>query len=273
MVTNPKLIFIGYTNIDINITPKGQTTLPGGAAYFAAIAASRILQPIGLVTRIGTDFDPKFLLTRVLAEGVHIISDKPTARSTQIYHSITDLTNRDITLDWGVAPDLNPLDIPNHWLKTAEIIHIATMPPLQQKKFLDYVKIHAPQVKISIDTDIFLLKNPSSKKKVEYNFKQANIVFANRKEYESLKITIDQVPEAIIKLDQEGAYLLQYGKIVMSVPAQNVEPIDPTGAGDIFAGTFLACRLQGKTDRQCLEQAVESATYSITKPGVMHLFQ
>lgn len=273
MDTIPKLIFIGYTNIDINITPKGQTTLPGGAAYFAAIAASRITRPIGLVTRIGTDFDPQFLLTRVLPEGIHIIADKPTAKSTQVYHSATDLTDRDISLDWGVAPDIHPLDIPNHWLSFAKILHIATMPPFQQKVFLDYLKIHAPQAKISIDTDIFLLKNPTSKKEVETNFRKADVIFANRREYESLRKIIDQAPEAIIKLDQEGARLLRHGKIIATAHTKRVEPMDSTGAGDIFAGTFLACRLQGETDEKCLGKAVEIATQSVTKYGVAHLFQ
>lgn len=273
MDRQPKLIFIGYTNIDINISPKGKTTLPGGAAYFAAIAASRVLQPIGLVTRIGNDFDPTFLLTRVLPEGIHVIPDKTTARSVQTYHSDSDLTNRDISLDWGVAPGLNPSDIPPAWLASAQIIHIATMPPLQQKTFLKYLKQHAPQAKISIDTDIFLLNNPASKKKVILNFQMADVVFANRREYESLKEIIDQKPEAIVKLDQDGARLLRHGKESIKVAAKKVEIVDPTGAGDILAGTFLACRLLGKSDKQSLSRATQTATDSATQSGVMHLFE
>jgi len=77
-----KLVIIGYTNIDINVTPSSTTTLPGGGAYFAAIAASRVINSVGLVTRIGKDYDPTFLLSRVLPDGVHISKDKVNARST-----------------------------------------------------------------------------------------------------------------------------------------------------------------------------------------------
>ncbi len=269
---NPEIVVIGYTNIDVNVTIHSTTTSPGGAAYFVALAASRILKPIGLVTRIGKDFDPAFLLKHVLSEGVHIIDDKPTAKSTQIYHSLTDLTQRSITLDWGVAPDLNPDDIPAEWIQQAKYIHIGTMPPKQQQVFTEYLKTVPTQAKISIDTDIAFLNDEENIKIITSNSAACDMVFANRREYQLLKPVLDDAKEAIIKQDSDGAYYMQHGKIMESVTTDKVKAVDVTGAGDIFAGTFIGCSALGKSTGECLQKAAQVATLAVAKDGIQHLF-
>lgn len=269
----PKLVVIGFTNIDVNITPSKETILPGGAAFFVAIAASLYLKNVGLVTRVGNDFDPDFLLKRVLKGGVKLIADKPTARSTQTYHSDTDLTQRSITLVGGVAQDLNPGDIPTGWLEHAEYIHIGTMPPAQQASFLKHVLLHRqPRAIISIDTDQFFFDQPTLIPIIENNFKQADLIFTNRVEYQHLKQIVDTHPWAVVKQDKGGAYILQEGKKVAEAAAPRVEAVDVTGAGDIFAGTFLAETIQGNGLQKSLESAVDQASKSVTAEGVMHLF-
>jgi len=268
----PELIVVGYTNIDINVTPSKKSIHPGGAAYFVAVASSLVLQPVGLVTRIGTDFDTTFLFQRVLTEGVHIIQDKPTAKSTQIYRSDTDLTDRDITLDWGVAPEVCPDDIPKQWLSHAKYIHIGTMPPKQQAPFLPYLRKHAPQAKISIDSDIFLLSDPQNVKTVTENFGNADIIFVNRREYEVLKDVVDIHPFVIFKKDKDGAVFLKKGTVVTETHAASINPVDVTGAGDILAGTFLAHLTHGDDVQTSLKEATIIATISVTKEGIEHLF-
>lgn len=269
---NPALIFVGHTNVDVNITPTGKTILPGGAAYFAALAASRILPNVGLVTRLGNDFDATFLLKHVLSDGVRKIADKQSTTSTNTYFSETDLTDRDMKLTIGVSADIVPEDFPEKWLTSAKYIHIATMPPLQQYPFLIYLKEKAPQAKLSIDTDIYLLKNEENIKLVERNFSLADIVFANRVEYKMLKNVIENGDEAIIKLDEEGARYMKDQKILAEVKANKVIPVDVTGAGDIFAGTFLAYRTKGESVAKSLQEATDAATESVTKVGIAHLF-
>lgn len=268
----PELIFIGHTNIDINITPHSKTVLPGGAAYFGALAASRILQPIGLVTRIGNDFDATFLLKHVLPEGVHKIPDKQSTTSTNTYFSETDLTDRDMKLTIGVSADIVPEDFPREWLRHAKYIHISTMPPLQQYLFIPFLREHAPQAKLTIDTDIYLLKDEAIIKLVEKNLSLADIVFANRVEYKILKETIENGHEAIVKLDEEGALYMKDKKTIADAKAKKVNPIDVTGAGDIFAGTFLAYRTKGESIEKSLQEATNAATESVTKEGINHLF-
>lgn len=270
----PKLVIIGYTNIDINITPKSQSTLPGGAAYFVACAASLLTSQVGLVTRVGYDFDPEFLLSRVVKDGVHIIPDKETAKSIQTYFSLNDPTDRDVVLKKGVAQDLNPNDIPEGWIENAEIIHVATMPPEYQKVFIEYVKDQKGEhTLLSTDTELSFVKNPRMRKQIVKNMQYPDMVFVNRLEYELLKEELKHVEHVIVKLDKDGAVYLHQGKEECRVTTKNTEAVDSTGAGDVFAGTFLAARVNGDTIETALQKAADTATHSIEREGIMHLFE
>lgn len=269
---NPRLVFVGYTNIDENRRPDGTTILPGGAAYFGSVTASLVSEPIGLVTRIGEDFD-RSLLQRVSQEGIHVIHGTPNGRSTQVYHSLTDLTQRDIFIEWGVNPDLNPQDFPSEWLESAAYIHIATMPPLQQRTFIEYLREHAPQAKLSIDTDLIFLQDEETRALVADNFKQVDLAFVNRREYDLLKDVVDTREEAIVKLDEEGAVYLRRGVQHAQAQTRRVDAVDVTGAGDIFAGTFLSHRTNGNSVEAALQEATSTATTSVTQVGISHLFE
>lgn len=268
----PEFGVIGYTNIDINRTPSTETILPGGAGYFSAIAASRIVNPVGFVTRIGYDFNPAFLLTRVLPEGVHQIMDQSSARSIQIYHSDTDKTNRDIEVQWGINLDLNTHDIPPSWLSTLRFVHVATMKPDQQSMFIQHLKQSNPNIMLSMDTDMFLLKEQSQKDQIIQNMRLVDFIFVNRHEYNMLKPVVDQAPHAVVKLDKDGAMYLSHGYNLVHVSTVAQDAVDATGAGDVFAGTFLACRLIGYSLTRSLEESVKIATRSVTRVGVEHLF-
>ncbi len=269
----PELAFIGYATVDVNVTPVDKTTMPGGAAYFGALAASRLMSPVGLVTRVGDDYDPSNLPGGVSKKGIKVMPGQRTARSTQTYFSDSDYTNRDISVEWGVAVLLEGDDIPKDWLAFLKTIHIATMIPTQQYAILEYIRKYAPQAKISIDTDSFLLNDPGNLETIRRSFEQSDIGFVNRKEYEILGKTIDRMSEAVVKLDQDGAFYMQNGTINAQSPAEKVSVVDVTGAGDIFAGTFLSCILLNYSQKDALSEATKTATKSVTKKGITHLFE
>lgn len=273
MEKKPEIAVIGYVAQDINITPSERTTLPGGAAYFSAIAASRITEPVGLVTRIGSDFPADFLLSRVLKKGVITIDGGTTPVSTQIYLSDTDHTQRDIVFNPGVGESLKGEDIPEEWLTFLKLIHVATMIPSQQHAVIEFIRTHAPQARISIDTDSSFLNDEEHAKTLKKSFEASNIAFANRKEYELMGDTIEALPAAVVKLDKDGALYMEKGKVKARTKTRQVEAVDVTGAGDIFAGTFLACLMEEFSLQESLNKAAEVATESVTQKGVNHLFE
>lgn len=269
----PELAFIGYTAIDVNITPTSRTTLFGGAAYFGAVAASRLVDQVGLVTRVGDDYKISNLMDRVSKKGIMVVSGLETAKSTQIYFSDSDHTDRQILLERGAAASLEGSDIPEEWTSSLKRIHVATMIPSQQSAILEYIKENIPQVKISIDTDLEFLSDPDNLKIIKHNFEQSDLAFVNRKEYSVLRETINAMPEAVVKLDKDGSFYMQEGSIKTKTSAKRVNVVDVTGAGDVFAGTFLACLSLNRSYDEALYEATETATKSVTKEGVAHLFK
>ncbi len=262
----PELVFIGYTIIDCNISPTGKKTiLPGGGAYFASIAASKMLKPIGLVTRIGKDFDQGLLFPKVLKDGVKIIKSKKSGEATVVYNKADDPTDRDLILDLGISLDLVPEDIPKKWLKKIKYVHIATMPPEKQTPFIAFIRKNSPKAIISIDTDIAFLKDEKMKEIVANNFARCDIIFANRREFNELKDTILKSKDAIIKLDKDGAIYMKDGIEQFKYEAKRIEAVNSTGAGDVFAGTFLANLGKGITIKKSIELATETATYIVSK--------
>jgi ADP-ribosylglycohydrolase/sugar/nucleoside kinase (ribokinase family) len=63
----------------------------------------------------------------------------------------------------------------------------------------------------------------------------------------------------LVVTDGEAGSTVAAGGESFHVPARAIEPIDPTGAGDTYGGTFIAARLAGKSLREAAELATETA--------------
>lgn len=79
-------------------------------------------------------------------------------------------------------------------------------------------------------------------------------------------------PERIVVLTlaDAGAILFR-GRKRLRAPAPPAEPIDATGAGDVFAGVFLATWLNHAPAQSALGYAVAAATRSVTIPGAQEM--
>lgn len=271
MPHNPKIVFIGYANTTVNTTPAGSSQYMGGAATYAAIAASKFVQPIGLITRVGHDFDDSFLPEGVLRGGIKVVPDKESA-VLSVNFPTTDLSLQpSVKLDLNAAQDLSPLDIPTDWYKNATIIHIATMHPKLQKLFIDFLLTHAPGIILTADTGYSFLQEEKDREIAIENFQNCKIVFLNKAEYALLENDVIALQDVILKKDRSGAEYLKGGSILVTQRAPEVVVKDVMGAGDILAGAFLANILKGQTTEQSLKLAVNLASQSVTEIGVKHL--
>lgn len=268
----PDVAVIGYCTVDQNITPTTSEISPGGAAYFASLAATLAHSNVGLISTVGGDYYQSQLLNRLHLHGLHTIGDHLTARSTQTYFSDNDLTRRHISIEWGAAALLEGKHIPEEWFAFLRFIHVATMIPTQQFAIIDFIRRHAPQAYISIDTDQFLLQDLHQRSVIINNFETADLGFANRHEYEVLGTTLEQMPAAVVKLDADGAFYLENGQIIAQAQAPRVKAVDVTGAGDIFAGVFIGSLAEHLPPAAALTAATHIATQSVTRKGIEHLF-
>ena len=74
--------------------------------------------------------------------------------------------------------------------------------------------------------------------------------------------------EVLITLGSEGVWYRK-GQAQIRLPAQRVEAVDTTAAGDTFLGYYVALRTQGREARECLEMATRAASLCVMRPGAM----
>jgi ribokinase len=79
------------------------------------------------------------------------------------------------------------------------------------------------------------------------------------------------LPRVIITLGAKGALLAGSNGVEM-IPAFPVEPIDTTGAGDAFIGSFATFLAEGAAEREAVAQANLYAALSTTRKGTQTSF-
>jgi len=78
------------------------------------------------------------------------------------------------------------------------------------------------------------------------------------------------VGEIVVKAESEGIYGYTRAERLVHVPiTPENNPIDTTGAGDSFAGTYLAARLKGATMRNALQSAAKVAGFVVLHRGAI----
>lgn len=96
----------------------------------------------------------------------------------------------------------------------------------------------------------------------------AAICFPNEDESTVLGADLEAAYDLVVcKRGRDGVRLLRRGAEPIEVPAEQVELVDATGAGDAFAASFLAARLRGEDDVAFARAGTRAAADVITRPG------
>lgn len=72
---------------------------------------------------------------------------------------------------------------------------------------------------------------------------------------------------AVVKLGSEGALLARRGRVVARAASPAADVVDSTGAGDAFAGGFLAGLLSGLAPEDALHKGCEAGSIAVTQVG------
>jgi len=268
------LVVLGHVAIDHIIFPnKREIILPGGAAAAVATSAALSGAKVGLVTKIGKDFPREWMksLEKILdIRGVRVLEGK-TMHIYMIYHEDGSV---DAPVDMGVAEKMGETPIPTEYLDS-KIFHISPIPPEEQLKAIKRLK----GKRISIDFNPTYIEDYKTKRDLMREIvSMAEIIFPN--EREAMTITGENdIRKAAEKLHEWGAktivitmgergVLLYDGSSFKKFRALPIkEIVDPTGAGDAFAGGFLAYYAKGKSLEECIAQGLLRAREVLKKKG------
>ena len=239
-----KLLVAGVLALDDLKTPnKSQKGIIGGAGIYSSISAS-LFTDTTLVAAIGNDF-PEGILEKIKERGINTQSikklDYPTFHWSGEYRgdmsqAITHETDFRINdyYDWEV----------NSGQKKTDTLLLCNNDPVIQLRILEQVEAKL----IAMDT--MNLWIDIAKEKLESVVSQVDILFINDAEAQQYSETqdleeaalrlLDKGPQfVVIKKGKNGAslYSKDFTKEMRAFQVDNF--VDPTGAGDSFAGAAM----------------------------------
>lgn len=261
------VLVVGTVALDTVKTPFGKriNMLGGSAAHFSM--AARLFTKVHLVAVVGKDFPGRhidFLEQKGINVSSLAIGDGKTFRWQGRYSG--DL-NSALTLktELGVLLAFKP-DISLAQSKI-EYIFLANIDPELQAHLLS--RMRSPKL-VAMDSMNYWINN--KRRPLLRLLKQVDIFVANDQEARSLSGETNLIkaarclssygPKMILIKKGEHGVLFFSQRFIFSLPAYPTDKvIDPTGAGDTFAGGFMGYLTKaGKLDAATLKQALSYGT-------------
>ncbi len=240
------LVIVGSVAFDTIETPRERKEkIVGGSCTYCSLAASFFTRP-GIVAVVGQDF-PKATLAFFKKRGIDLAGLK-VVRGGKTFHWQgrygQDPNQREtVRTDLNVFSDFRP-EIPDSYRK-AGILFLANIDPDLQETI--FRQVEKPRLTAMDTIGLWIQSKPEALLRV---LRKVNVFFANDEEARMLTGETNLVRAAkrlrelgprfvILKKGEHGA--LVFGPdVVFGLPARPCEDvIDPTGAGDSFAGGFL----------------------------------
>ena len=246
-----KILVIGTLAFDSIETPSLKSgIILGGAATYISFAISKISNNFGIVSVVGGDFPLEYLnrikTTGADISGVEIVKNKESFFWSGKYHN--DINKR-TTLETklGVLENFNPI-IPENF-KDSNIVVLGNLHPSVQNKSI--AQLSGKNQFLILDTMNFWMDN--NLEDLNEVISKVNLISINDEEAYLLakeksldgcahKIIKKGPKYVIIKKGELGAELYSKDE-KFSLPSFRIEAVDPTGAGDSFAGglaTYLS---------------------------------
>ena len=242
------LVAVGTVAFDDIETPFGRAEkVVGGACTYIALAASYFVTPVNIVSVIGDDFPEEVLQDLrnrgANLDGVQIKQGEKSFFWAGRYHK--DMNGRD-TLDTqlNVLATFDPVLPPAY--RNASYLMLGNLTPQVQIRVLDQLETR-PKL-VVLDTMNFWM-NTAMEDLLEV-LKRIDVLTINDEEARQLSGEHSLVKAAevihrmgpkylIIKKGEHGALLFGEGEIFFAPALPLAEVVDPTGAGDTFAGGLI----------------------------------
>jgi len=263
------IIVLGTVALDTVKTPFGRRRhmLGGSAAHFSMSA--RLFTNVNLVAIIGEDFPPKYI-DFLRKKGVILTSlIKESGRTFKWEGEYKGDLNSALTLntELGVLSAFRP-SISEEQRKI-KYIFLANVDPDIQRHLLS--SMHSP-VLVGLDSMNYWIHHKRAA--LLRLLKKVNIYVTNDQEARALSGENNLIKAArclysygprmvLIKKGEHGVFFYS-DKFIFSIPAYPTDKvIDPTGAGDTFAGGFMGYLARAKKiNAQTLKNAIAYGTVS-----------
>ncbi len=262
---NRSLLVVGSVAFDDIDGPFGHyPMILGGSASFFSTAASYFTSEVRAVAVVGDDFPQKHL-DFFESRGIDISGIEKAAGKTFFWKGkyADDLSSREsLDTQLGVFGDFNPkLDEKQ---RECELLFLGNIHPALQLSVLEQVK--SPKL-VAMDTMNFWIGG--EREALGRTLEKVQTLVINDEEARELSNEFNLVRAAakiremgpstvVIKRGDAGAMLFYEGGNFFAPALPLLEPKDPTGAGDSFAGGFMGhlARTQGELGPEAVRTAM-----------------
>ncbi|HUS93362.1 MAG TPA: PfkB family carbohydrate kinase [Phycisphaerae bacterium] len=263
------LLVTGSIGIDTVEAPTGkvENALGGSSVYFSCAAS--FFTDVRFVGVVGDDCPPGFLKPlednpRIDMTGLEVRAGSKTFRWHGRYHE--DLNVRDtIEVDLNVLAEVGP-SIPDAF-RDSRYVFLANTHPALQMELLG--QLEAPKLVVADTMDLWITTERDAVERLMGHLHglvlndaeaklltgQANAVAAGREIARMVRGFV------VIKKGEHGSLLFAEGEVfpLPGYPTERV--VDPTGAGDCFAGAMMGhLAAEGRADAATLRRATAYGT-------------
>lgn len=261
----------------------------GGDTSNAAISAARQGGKVGYLTALGEDRFGASLEALWAREGVDTSGIvKKSEAPTGIYFVDPDPAGRFFTYyrKGSAASLFGPEDLPVEMIRAAKVLHLSSITlavsaPLRAAAFKAMDIAHAAGCNVSVDTNLRLGLWPleEAKRVTHKAIGLARTVVTSLDDCITLMdldtsdAVIDAIqaqgPEVVLVTNGAEGCRIAVGPDRADIPAHKCEPIDSTGAGDSFAGSFHAWALELGDPMEAARRAAIVAAGTVSGLGAI----
>ena len=293
-----EILTIGEILVEIMAKKKGQSfsevgeflgPFPSGAPAIFINQAAKTGSNAGIISTIGNDAFGTMNYEKLKEDGVNVsLIRKTDLLTTGVAFVTYDMGgDRDFIfhLHNSASSLIDEEQVVDDIFKKCTYFHIMGSSLFNENirkavlKAIDICKKN--KIKISFDPNIRkeLLNDLEMKKFLTYIMNNCDLFLPGKDELTHFT-TETNTEAAIHELLEKGVeyIVVKNGRDGCSGYSKNeafhlesyaVTEVDPTGAGDCFAGTFISCLNQGMTFKKGVEYANAAGAYSVTKNGPM----
>lgn len=290
------IVVIGSINMDLVLrVPRmplpGETltggafrTIPGGKGANQAVACARLSgkvaaggQQVAMIGCVGDDAFGATLRAALVGDGIidSHITTLPGIASGIASILVDDNGQNSIVIAGGANDLLSPahIDAAKELIEQADIVVLQLETPMA-------TVVHAIKLARSLGKTVVLNPAPAASlpagvlELVDYlipNEIEAAMlagVSPDGADVQALAAALQKLgsDNVIITLGSKGVHAALYGGD-FTFPAEVVQAVDTTAAGDTFIGGFVAGLASGMDEAEAIQQGQRAAAWSVTKPG------
>lgn len=276
-MTIPDICCIGHITLDKISTPKFETYMPGGTAFYFAHALSGLDHSrFRLITSVGSSEMSAVDNIRALGINVDVVPSERSVFFENIYgENLNERHQR-------VLAKADPFTVDKLKGAQAKIFHLGTL--LADDFSVDAIRYLSEKGSVSVDAQGYLRDVRGDKvyavdwaDKLEA-LKYIDILKANEKEMETITGSSDPreaatilagwgCREVILTLGDHGSLIYTEGRYY-EIPAYPLdEVVDATGCGDTYMAGYLYCRSRGESCAEAGRFAAAMCTLKLRHTG------